>query len=358
MAHHHSPSPSGSSRRRLLEMLGEQQEPFYLDLYLLEKGCSPAFLDAAACGGNCSTCWPTRARSTGARLLRRTPARRKMGMGRGVLRLLLSKILSGAGATTTRPAAAAAKKKRQQQQQPAAAIDWRCADADEKQGAPWCTASAAAPDSASAAAECRHRTEVEVDEEHEQREEEDDEEESKKQLSPVSVLEQRLFEVEHSPPPRPPHEQKAFVLFNDLLEAAYAPTTLVHLLANARQLQYSVNTSTDGHRRRRSSDGGVSTPAKTRRRRRTRNSKNNNSYAQARRREAEDDDAAFERDLAVATALVASEMPGGRRVQAEDLRPEREEVAAGVAAAVLEALTEEAAAELMIMGMDCGCTCG
>ncbi|CAN6356059.1 unnamed protein product [Urochloa humidicola] len=359
MAHHHSPSPSGSSRRRLSEMLGEQQEPFYLDLYVLEKGCSPAFLDAAACGGACSTCWPTtRSQSTGGRLPRRTPGRSKMGR-RGVLRLLLSKILSGAGATTTAPA----KKKRQQQ--PAAAIAWRRADAsaeddaDEKQSTLGCYANAAVPDSPSAAAvECRHRTEV--DEEREEDDGEDDDESSKKQLSPVSVLEQCLFE--HSPPPPPPHAQKAFVLFSDLLEAAYTPTPLVHLLANARARQHSViSTPKDGHRRRRSSDSGGSTPATTRRRR-SRNSTNNNKHARARRdADDDDDDKQFERELAMATALVASEMPvGGWVVWAEDaVRTEREDVAASVAAVVLDALTEEAAAELMmVVGPGPGVLCG
>ena len=188
---HHSPSPSGSCcsrRRRLSELLGEQQEPFYLDLYLLEKGCSAGFLDAAACGGGaCSTCWP-RARSTGGRLLRRPAARskKKAPRGSGVLRLLLSKILSGA---TTAPAATAAKKKRPQP----AAMEWRRVD-DEKQGAPSPStdATVASPQRAAEG----HLTEV--DEEQEEDEEEEDES-SKKQLSPVSVLEQRLFE--HSPPP-------------------------------------------------------------------------------------------------------------------------------------------------------------
>ncbi|CAL4906700.1 unnamed protein product [Urochloa decumbens] len=336
MAHHHSGS---SSRRRLSEMLGEQQEPFYLDLYLLEKGCSPAFLDTAACGGGgaCSMCWPTRARNTGGRLMRRTPTRSgRKGRG-GVLRLLLSKLLSGA--TPTAPVAAVGKKKRQK---PAVAIDWR--RSDEKQSSPpGC--------STSAAIECRHQTEV--DDEEEQREEEDggeeeEDESSKKQLSPVSVLEQRLFE--HSPAsPPPPHAQKAFVLFSDLLEAAYAPTTLVHLLANARQ-QYSVNTSKKDGRRRRSSSsdgGGGSTPAT--RRRRSRNC--NNKHVRRARREAEED-AAFERGLATATALVASELGGASWVRAEDVGPpEREDVAGEVAAAVLDALTEEAAAELMVVGM-------
>ncbi|RLN28783.1 uncharacterized protein C2845_PM05G17790 [Panicum miliaceum] len=312
---HYSPSPSGSSsRRRLSELLGVQQEPFYLDLYLLEKGCSPGFLDAAACGGGaCSTCWP-RARSTGGRLLRRPAARSKRApRGGGVLRLLLSKILSGA---TTARAPAAAKKKRPQP----AAIEWHRVD-DEKQGAPGRSTDATVS-SPQRAVEGHH---TEVDEEDD--EEEEDDESSKKQLSPVSVLEQRLFE--HSPPPQ---AQKAFVLFSELLDAACAPTTLLHLLANARRYKPK-----DGPRR--STDGG-STPPPTRRAR-----KKNSSHA---RREPDDDDAPLERDLAAVTTLVASEMPGAR-VRPEDLRPSAQDVGADIAAAVLEALTEEAAAELLLL---------
>jgi len=184
---HPSPSPTGSSssrRRRLSEVLGEQQEPFSLDLYLLERGCSPAFLDATACGsgGACSTCWP-KTRGTG-RTLRR-PAKNKKGSRRsGVLRMLLSKILTG----TTAPAAT--KKKNR------AAIGWRRVVA-EKQRTPDSFELALRPASPGAGA-------VEAHMEDDGGEQEDDEEDesTKKQLSPVSVLEQRLFE--HSPPP-PPH---------------------------------------------------------------------------------------------------------------------------------------------------------
>jgi hypothetical protein len=185
---HPSPSPTGSSsssrRRRLSEVLGEQQEPFSLDLYLLERGCSPAFLDATACGGGgaCSTCWP-KTRGTG-RTLRR-PAKNKKGSRRsGVLRMLLSKILTG----TTAPAAT--KKKNR------AAIGWRRVVA-EKQRTPDSFELALRPASPGAGA-------VEAHMEDDGGEQEDDEEDesTKKQLSPVSVLEQRLFE--HSPPP-PPH---------------------------------------------------------------------------------------------------------------------------------------------------------
>ncbi|KAF8659709.1 hypothetical protein HU200_058165 [Digitaria exilis] len=327
MAHHHSPSPSGDSRRRLSELLGEQQEPFYLDLFLLEKGCSSTFLDAAACGA-CSPCWSKARRSSGgSRLLRRPPARsKKKGPRRngGVLRLLLSKFLSGAATAT--PAAAAKKKKkkrRRQQQLPAAAIDWSHVDVDEKQ-------STAGP--STNAVEC-HLTDV-VDDEQPEEEDDDEEDESssKKQLSPVSVLEQRLFE--HSPPP-PPHTQRALVLFSELLEAAYAPSTLLHLLANAKQYSISVSNK---------SRGDDKAPTTTRRRSRRRTKKNGGG-----RRKGDDDEAPFERDLARATALVGSEMGGGARVRPDDVAAEREEVAADIAAAVLEELTEELM--LVAMGM-------
>ncbi|OEL30428.1 hypothetical protein BAE44_0008555 [Dichanthelium oligosanthes] len=326
---HHSPSPSGStSSRRLSELLGEQQEPFYLDLYLLEKGCSPAFLDAAACGsggGACSTWWP-RARTTGGRLLRRRAARSKKGRSRGsgVLRLLLSKILSGA---TTAPAAATAAKKKRQQ--PAAAIDWRRRVDDENQRAPG-RLKDAAPSPARAVGSQRS---MEVDEEQEEDDEEEEDESSKKQLSPDSVLEQRLFE--HSPPP--PHAQKALVLFSELLEAAYTPTTLLALLANARDSNSKLK---DG--RRRTNTSSRTAPPWRRMREK--------SHAVS-----SEDDTLLKRDIGRVTALVASEMPCAR-IRPEGLRPWAQDVGADIAAAVLEALTEEAAAEmLLVMGMDHGC---
>lgn len=137
--------------------------------------------------------------------------------------------------------------------------------------------------------------------------------------------------------PTVPHAE-AFVLFSDdLLDAACAPTTLLHLLANARR--YKPN---DGRRRRRGTDGGAPTAAPRPWARKKRNS------IHARREAEDDDDSPFERDLAAVTALVASEMPGAR-VRAKDLRAEREDVAADIAAAVMEALAEEEAAELLVL---------
>ncbi|CAD6267831.1 unnamed protein product [Miscanthus lutarioriparius] len=318
---HPSPSPSGSSsRRRLSEVLGEQQEPFSLDLYLLERGCSPAFLDATSCGGGaCSTCWP-KTRGTG-RTLRR-PARNKKGSRRsGVLRMLLSKILSGTAAT---------KQSRQQR----AAIGWRHVVA-EKQRTPDSFELALRPAPPRA-------VEAHMEDDGEQEQDDDEDESSKKQLSPVSVLEQRLFE--HSPPP--PHEPKALAIFSELLEAAYTPNTLLDLddvLAIAKD-QSSSTQSKDG-RRRRSSSTDSSTPPTPPRARRRKKKKH------ARRKE----DVALEKDLGRLTSLVASEMAGAS-VRAEDLRPSVEDVGVLIAAAVLETLTEEAAAELM--GMDRGCAVG
>lgn len=53
MAHPSSTSSPKGKGRRLYELLEEQQEPFYLDMYLLEKGYSTRFLDEGPI-----MCWP------------------------------------------------------------------------------------------------------------------------------------------------------------------------------------------------------------------------------------------------------------------------------------------------------------
>lgn len=176
---HPSPSPSGSRRhRRLSEVLAEQQEPFSLDLYLLEKSCSPAFIDDAGCGdGACSTCWPT-TKSTGRQAVRNRKGSRRSG----VLRMLLSKILS----STTAPAVTKTRQRR-------TATEWR--RVAEKRRTPdrfELTLRSSSP----------RAIEEHMEEDEKQEEDDGDDESSKKQLSPVSVLEQPLFE--HSSPP--PHE--------------------------------------------------------------------------------------------------------------------------------------------------------
>ncbi|KQJ86714.1 uncharacterized protein LOC104584398 [Brachypodium distachyon] len=170
-----SPSPSGSSRR-LSELLEEQQEPFFLDLYLLAKGCSPTLLDSSA-GASSSTCWPRSSRTSQAlKNSKKTPAS-------GVLRLLISKILILRGTT----AAAAPRKKKLQF------------------------------DGGKTPSKLKQAVEVNMDEAEE---EEDDDDDSSKQLSPVSVLEPRTFEFEQQAPPA--YAKKAIVIFRELLEHAAA----------------------------------------------------------------------------------------------------------------------------------------
>ncbi|XP_062204229.1 uncharacterized protein LOC133906367 [Phragmites australis] len=294
-----SPSPSStSSRRRLSELLEQQQEPFSLDLYLLEKGCSPALLDAAAgCSYATPTCWP-RSSGTG-RTLSRQAASNRTRTG-GVLRLLLSKILRGT---------VAAKKKKQHNRD---AIDWGRVDG-EKQKLPSHVKNAVFPSSPSPRAV---GADMEEDEEEGAGEEE-------KQLSPVSVLEQSLFE--QSPPG---HAKKAFIIFRELLQAAYTPT-LLDLLADAKD----INSNPKDCLCNNSASTTAPKPVPPR-----------NTRAQW-----ED---LLEEELARLTDLIASEVAGAW-LHPGDVRPERRDVGADIVATVLEALTEETAAELM--GMDRRC---
>ncbi|KAK3139790.1 hypothetical protein QOZ80_5AG0390270 [Eleusine coracana subsp. coracana] len=254
-------SPSGSSRRRhLSELLDQQQEPFSLDLYLLERGCSPAFLDAAGgSGAACSTCWPwPRTRSAAGR----TPLRPavKESCASGVLRLLLCRILRGKMAQTPR----ANKKKRLRVQLPA--VDRRHVDVEKQRTLE----------------------------------------------NSVSVLEQRP--LERSPPPA--HEQKALLIFRELLQAAYSPTLLGILADDAKD----------------DSRSKTSTAAR----------KNNVHW--------EED--VFKEALAEASQIIATEMAGAKAAWSRDVQPERHNVGADIAAALLDVLVEETAAELMMMGTD------
>ncbi|KAL6622822.1 hypothetical protein ACP70R_032701 [Stipagrostis hirtigluma subsp. patula] len=314
---HLSPSPSGDSSRRLLsELLEQQQEPFSLDLYLLEKGCSPALLDAAAGGaGACSPCWP-RTRSAGGAPWRPAAASKNGSGGTlpgGVLRLLVSRILR---------AAATAKRKQPRK----GAIEWGRVVAGGKPKRPSAVKNAVAPSSRPR----RRAVEAGTGEAEEVVAEDDG---SSKQLRAVSVLEHRLFE--HHPPP--PHAQKAgmVVIFGELLPAACTPT-LLDLLADAKGCNISDN-SKDSRR------SGASPPAPAPMR------KN-----RARRQHLSKE------EFTTVTDLIASDM-----AVAWDIRPERLDVAGDIAAAVLDALTEETAAELMATGHDCAadtatgrCCCG
>lgn len=293
-----SPSPSGSSSRRLSELLEEQQEPFSLDLYLLEKGCPPTLLDAAG-GGATSTCWP---RSNNASPALRRPAASKRTRASGLLRLLLSKILRGT---------AAAKKKKKLQQP--AAIDWGAVDG-EKQKPPGHLKNGAELSPSPRRLDDAVEADMEM-------EEEDDDDESSKQLSPVSVLEQRPFEK--APPA---YAQKAMAIFKELLVAAYTPALLDQLAKD----------SSGGNRSKDCRNDTTPAPAP--------------EPARAdRTTSAAHWEELFEAELAKVHSLIASEMAGAR-VGPDVVLPERWEVGADVAAAVLDALTEEVAVELM--GMD------
>ncbi|XP_040385586.1 nucleolin-like isoform X1 [Oryza brachyantha] len=282
-----SPSSGGSSSssggRRLSEILEEQQEPFSLDLFLLDKGCSPALLDAAG-----AACWPrSRAAAAVASALR--PRRSAPG---GLLRVIVSRILRAKKVGGKRPRAAA--------------IDWSGPK------------NAARPPSPSSR---RVGGAVEADMEEEEEEEEDDDE-SSKQLSPVSVLEQSPFE-----PASPAYSKKAIVIFRELLAAAYTPALPDH------PTSHSSSTSTS------STPPNSPAPAPS-----TRTSPTASSAAASHWEET------LEAELARVHGLIATEMAaGGWSVLS--FSDARRHVGAEVAAAVLEALTEEAAAELLAATM-------
>lgn len=163
---------------RLSELLDQQQEPFSLDLFLRERGCSPAFLDAAGGGGACSTCWPWPGTGSAAATKKVRPAARmKASCVGGVLRLLLCKLLRGKIA----PAPTAGK-----QQLRLAAVG---VGDGEKRRTPGDFECSVRP---CRAAEART----------EEAEEEAEDDDSKKRLSPVSAPEQGC--LQQSPPA---HEQ-------------------------------------------------------------------------------------------------------------------------------------------------------
>jgi hypothetical protein len=82
----HPSSTSSPKARRLYELLEEQQEPFFLDIYLLENGYSTRFLDEAPI-----MCWPG---SDNRMLYKFTSSQFKRKRREGFLkRSLLSKLL-------------------------------------------------------------------------------------------------------------------------------------------------------------------------------------------------------------------------------------------------------------------------
>ncbi|XBI59468.1 hypothetical protein VPH35_040524 [Triticum aestivum] len=283
-----SPSPSGSSRR-LSELLEEQQEPFSLHPYLLEKGCSPTTLDpAGGCGVASLPCWP-RSRGTSPAPRRVTVSKRTPASG------LLSKFLHG----TAAPASTKRKKKLR-----SAAIG-PCSVEGEK------TAS-----KRKNAVEAR-RAEAKDDEGESY---DDDDDDSSKQLSPVSVLERRPFEK----PPRA-YAEKAIVVLRELLDAARKPALLQRKVAieSSKSGDVLMETSTTTT----TTPAPPPAPAPARTDRATSVAHLNQMF------EAKEHD------------LVPLDMPGERG----DAGLGRWDVGAELAVAVLEELTEEVVVELMGM---------
>ncbi|KAL6842864.1 hypothetical protein ACP4OV_027177 [Aristida adscensionis] len=314
-----SPSPSG---RRLSELLEEKQEPFFLDLHLLEKGCSSRLLD----GYDTALCWPAAGNDAAAVLKRLTskknkaaPAtKQKQQQPAGLLRVLLSKILHGKAADRRRPAALQFSDSFKVANPAAVAPSPSAMHLDAVKTA----AAAAAAKEQETTAYYSDSSEFESDSDC------DDE----KQLSPVSVLE-HPFESSPVHGKLSPSKNAAMDVFRELLDVAYSPALLTQLLAKSDDLLkkpaaaaadgdvddeddycYSYRTSPKSRR-----DGDAAAAA---------------AYWEVHRAE-----------LAKVSGLVASEVPSSR-LGAGDVLPEREDIGADVEAAVLEALLRELVVDL------------
>uniref|UniRef100_A0A0A8YRS0 DUF4378 domain-containing protein n=1 Tax=Arundo donax TaxID=35708 RepID=A0A0A8YRS0_ARUDO len=115
------------------------------------------------------------------------------------------------------------------------------------------------------------------------------------------------------------------VIFRELLQAAYTPT-LLDLLADAK------DSTSDAKDSLRNNNASTLAPAR-------------NTRARW--------EHLFEEELAMVAELISSEMAAGEWLHPGDALVERRDVGADIAAAVMEALAEETAAELMGMGHDC-----
>ncbi|XP_066335763.1 uncharacterized protein [Miscanthus floridulus] len=331
-----SPSPSG---RRLSELLEEKQEPFVLDLHLLEKGCSSSrLLD----GYDTALCWPAVAdgNDAAAAVLRRLTSKKSKATARatagggkkqqqqqqpagGLLQLLLSKILRG----SSRAAAAQRKPAKLQfsdsfklaatATNPAAVPPAPCSDDRRHMELDAVKTAAAADDAVKAQDTTVERYDSDSDDE-------------KQQLSPVSVLD-HPFESSsvHGKLLLSPSSKGAAAtmdVFRDLLDAAYSPALLAQLLAKSEDLQLRDGADED--------DCYYRTSPKH-----SSNDESAAAYWDAHREE-----------LARVSELVASELPTSKLVAA-DVEPERRDVGAEVEAAVFEALIRE----LVVDHRSCGC---
>ncbi|CAD6256723.1 unnamed protein product [Miscanthus lutarioriparius] len=325
-----SPSPSG---RRLSELLEEKQEPFVLDLHLLEKGCSSSrLLDGY---DTTALCWPAAA----AAVLRRHTSKKSKATARatgggnkqkpagGLLQLLLSKILRGSSR------AAAAQRKPATLQfsdsfklvaadtatNPAAVLPAPCSDRDRHMELDAVKTAAAAADAKWQDAAERYDSDSDSDDE-------------KQQLSPVSVLD-HPFESSpvHGKLLLSPSSKGAAAMdvFRDLLDAAYSPALLAQLLAKSEDLLLRDAAVADEDDDCCYYGGGYRTSPKH-----CRDDESAAAYWDAHREE-----------LARVSELVASELPISK-LSAADVQPERRDVGAEVADAVFEALMRELVVDL------------
>lgn len=296
-----SPSPSG---RRLSELLEEQQEPFSLDLHLLEKGCSSArLLD----GYDTALCWPAPATDAAAVLKRltsngnrassshsRSHSGKKQPAG-GLLKLILSKIIHGKAAGS---------------QKKPAALQF----SDSFKVAP-CAVKAAA------AGECSHS-----DSDSESSSYSDDDE---KQCSPVSVLEPHPFESSPIHGKASPGHGRLSPSRNAAMDIL---RELTQLLAKSDDLVPSKDPADAAENEEEDDEdcyyGGYRTSPR-----------NGSRYG---------DEAYWEAhkaELARVSELVAAEVPRAR-LDAAALQPEREDVGAGLADDLLDALVQDLVADL------------
>ncbi|KAF7025568.1 hypothetical protein CFC21_037738 [Triticum aestivum] len=318
-----SSSPSG---RRLSELLEERQEPFFLDLHLLEKGCSGWLLD----GYDTALCWPAAAAGNdAASVLKRLTSKKKKAAastrgtkrqqqppaGSGLLRLLISKILQGKVAN----------------QKPAAL---QCSESFKR------VAPSPLPCSKHLdAVKLRADAGVVSGQETEYSDSEYDDE---KQHSPVSVLEHpfesspvhgqsRFSYVQDSP-------KNAMAVVRELLmemETAYTPALCTQLFAKSEGLVNDANDLADH-------DGGDDYYYRTS----PKNFQEEDGTAAA---GSPATSAAYwathRAELARVSELVSSEVPRSR-LDAASVQPERRDVGADIESALLDALVLELVMDL------------
>ncbi|KAF7039603.1 hypothetical protein CFC21_049566 [Triticum aestivum] len=320
-----SQSPSG---RRLSELLEERQEPFFLDLHLLEKGCSGRLLD----GYDTALCWPAAAAGNdAASVLKRLTSKKKKkaaastrgkkwqqqpAAGSGLLRLLLSKILHGKAAN----------------QKPAAL---QCSESFKR------VAPSPLPCSSKHLDAVKLRADAGVGGGHET-EYSDSEYDNEKQQSPVSVLEHpfdsspvhgqsRFSCVQDSP-------KNAMAIVRELLmemETAYTPALRTQLFDKSEDLVNDTNDLVDH-------DGDDDYYYRT-------SPKNFHEDDETAAAGSPATSAAYwathRAELARVSELVSSEVPRSR-LDAASVQPERRDVGADIETALLDALVLELVMDL------------